>query len=263
MGAILSISINTFREAIRNKIFYALAFFALLIIVTGHFFADISLHNEKRVLWDIGSGLISFFALALSIFTSASIIHKEIDKKTIYLVLSKPVERWKFIAGKTLGLLATVYSVITAMLLIFIVEMLLTGVSPGVNIFKAFILIMGEVLLVVSVSILFSSFSSPFITGMMTIGAVFIGRMLPDLKQILFMKYEHDFWRNLAESLLQVFPQLYLFIPNGHDFNGYHVSITTDFVTWGFIGWSMVYTLTYSCVILAIASLILSKRDLT
>ncbi|MBN2723187.1 MAG: ABC transporter permease subunit [Deltaproteobacteria bacterium] len=263
MGAIFSIGLNTFREAIRSKVFYSMALFAILIVITGHFLADISLHQEKRVLLDIGTGLISFFALMLSIFTGTSIIYKEIEKKTIYLILSKPVERWKFIAGKTAGLLATIFTVVGIMLIFFLLELYLMRISPGTNILKATILILSEVIVVVAITIFFSSFTSPFITGMLTIGMVAIGRLLPDLKHIIQMKYEPDFIRSSVESLLQIFPQLYLFIPNGHDFNGVHVSITSDFVNWSFTFWSTAYALTYSGIFLFLASIILSKRDLT
>ncbi|MBU1535503.1 ABC transporter permease [Myxococcota bacterium] len=263
MGPLLAIASNTYREAIRNKVLYSIVLFALLIILVGNFLADISLHNDKRVLFDVGIGLLSTFGLILSVFTGTSLIYKEIDRKTIYLILTKPVGRAQFLFGKMLGLVGSVYLVLALMFVLLVAQSAIMGSGFHPNLFKAVLLIFFEVIIIISITTLFSSFSTPFITGMLTFGIIVIGRLLPDLKQIIIVKYQADSMRELADRLLQVFPQLYLFVPNGHDFNGQYVSITAEFVTWGYIGWTALYAIMYSAIILLIAAMVFRRRDLT
>jgi ABC-type transport system involved in multi-copper enzyme maturation permease subunit len=262
MRAVYSIAINTFREAIRNKILYSIIVFAVVVILAGNFLADISLHNDKRVLYDLGIGFLSTFGLLLALFTGTNLIYKEIDKKTIYLLLAKPVSRTQFLLGKMWGVVTSIYLVLILMFILLILESIFVGTGVHINLYKAAILILFEVLVVVSITTLFSSFSTPFITGMLSFGFIIIGRLLPDLKQIIAMKYNADGARSAVEHLLQLFPQLYLFTPNGHDFNGRHLSITADFVTWDYIGYSGLYAILYSSVILLLASTIFKRRDL-
>ncbi len=263
MGPILALASNTYREAIRNKVLYSIGIFALLVILVGNFLTDISLHNDKRVLFDVGIGLLSTFGLILAVFTGTSLIYKEIDRKTIYLILTKPVGRAQFLAGKMLGLTASVYLVLGLMFVLLVGQSLFMGTGAPPQLYKAALLILFEVFIVISITTLFSSFSTPFITGMLTLGIIVIGRLLPDLKQIILTKYQADAMRDLADRLLQVFPQLYLFVPNGHDFNGQYVSLTAEFVTWGYIGWTALYALVYSGIILMISAVIFRRRDLT
>ncbi len=263
MGPTLALALNTYREAIRNKILYSLVLFAVVVLLAGNYLADISLHNDKRVLYDIGLGTLSFFGLLLSVFTGTSLIYKEIDRKTIYLVLTKPVHRTHFLLGKMAGLVASVYLVLGLMFVLLLIETLLVGVGISANLYKAWVLILFEVLIVISITTLFSSFSTPFITGMLTMGIIIIGRLLPDLQQIIVMKYEANQMRQLAETLLQIFPQLYLFVPNGHEFNGHYLSVTAQFVTWSYLGWTALYALLYSGIVLLFASTVFRHRDLT
>jgi ABC-type transport system involved in multi-copper enzyme maturation permease subunit len=263
MGPVLSIALNTYRETIRNKVLYILLLFAIIIMLSGHFFADISLHNEKRVLYDIGLGLLSIFSILIAIFTGVNIIYKEIEKKTIYLILPKPVSRPSFILGKLFGLLAAVYLITSIMLLLLVFEVFLIKIPISIHIFKAALLIYFEVLIILSIAILFSSFSTPYITGMLTLGVFFIGRLLPDLLQVILIKYESNTVRTVVEEVLQFLPHLYLYVPNGHMFNGKYVSITADFVSWGFVGYAFLYSLIYSSIILSISSFILNRRNLT
>lgn len=259
---VLAVVLNTYREVVRNKILYAILFYAVLLVLTGHFFADVSLNQERRILFDVGLGLISLFAVVLCLFAGTSVIYKEIEKKTIFLIVPRSISRGQFLLGKWGGLFLSMAVIITAMFAILLAQVMFLKLRPEVALFKGVLLVYLEVALLIAVALFFSSFSSPVITGMLTIGFFVIGRLLPDLKQILFTRYQADGFRAAAEEVLQVFPHFYLYVPSGHDLNGRSLSLTTDFVTWSYVGWTFLYTVLSCGLILIVAAGVFRRRDL-
>ena len=106
---VTAIATNTLREAIRNKVLYVLLFFALLLISTGVLLSTLSYVERDRILQDVGLAAIRLFGAAMAIFLGVGLIHKEVDRRTIYTVLSKPLSRAEFLLGKYLGLVATLW----------------------------------------------------------------------------------------------------------------------------------------------------------
>ena len=259
---VLAVVLNTYREVVRNKILYAILFYTVLLVLTGHFFADVSLNQERRILFDIGVGLISLFSVVLCIFAGTSIIYKEIEKKTIFLIVPRSISRGQFLLGKWGGLFLAMTVVVTAMFLILLLQVMFLKIPLDVALLKGVLLVYFEVALLIALALFFSSFSSPAITAMLTVGFFAIGRLLPDLKQILFTKYQADGVRTVSEELLNVFPHFYLYVPNGHDFNGHTLSLTTDFVTWAYVGWALLYTVLSCSLILIVAAGVFRRRDL-
>lgn len=259
---VLAVLLNTYREVVRNKVLYAILFYTVLIVLAGHFFADISLNQERRIVLDIGLALMSLFSVVLALFAGTSIIYKEIEKKTIFLIVPRSISRGQFLLGKWAGLFAAIFVIITAMFLILLGECFLLKIRPEIVLFKGVLLVYLEAALLIAVALFFSSFSSPAVTGMLTIGFFAIGRLLPELKQILFAKYQADTFRVIAEKILDLLPHFYLYVPNGHDFNGHTISLTTDFVTWSYIGWSVLYTVFLCGLILLVATEVFRHRDL-
>lgn len=259
---VLAVVFNTYREVLRNKVLYAVLFYTVLIVLSGHFFADISLNQERRILFDIGLALVSLFSVVLALFAGTSIIYKEIEKKTIFLIVPRAISRGQFLLGKWAGLFSAIAVVITAMFLILLGECLLMKIRPETALFKGVLLVYFETALLIAVALFFSSFSSPAVTGMLTIGFFVIGRLLPELQQILYTKYQADAFRSAADTLLNFLPHFYLYVPNGHDFNGRTLSLTTDFVTWSYVGWTALYTIFLCGVILLVAAGVFRRRDL-
>src|SRR5258706_14846896 len=107
MTRIAAVSWNTFREAVRDRVLYNLVFFALLLIATAILVGQISIGIEKIVLVSLGLSAISVIGLLIAVFTGVGLVSKEIDKRTLYALLSKPVRRWEFLAGKFGGLVLT------------------------------------------------------------------------------------------------------------------------------------------------------------
>src|SRR5690348_5895302 len=107
MTRVGSISFNTFREAVRDRVLYNLIFFALLLVGAALLFGQISIGIERIVLVNLGLTAISIFGIVIAIFIGIGLVSKEIDKRTLYTVLARPVRRWEFIVGKFLGLVGT------------------------------------------------------------------------------------------------------------------------------------------------------------
>lgn len=118
MGKVLQIAKNTFRESIRDKILYVIAFFAAVMMVASVALGWISATDQLQIVQDFSLAILSFFGALMAVFVGTGLIYKEIDKRTIYTILSKPVRRWQFLLGKYLGLLAVLSLAMIGMLVV-------------------------------------------------------------------------------------------------------------------------------------------------
>ena len=107
MSRIWAIALNTFREAVRDRILHGVIGLASAVLVFTLALGEMSLNQERRVVEDIGLAAISFFSVVVAIFLGSSLLYKEIERKTLYVVLPKPVHRWEFIVGKFGGIVLT------------------------------------------------------------------------------------------------------------------------------------------------------------
>src|SRR3954464_13827839 len=104
---VAAIAFNTFREAVRDRVLYNLVIFAILMVGAALLFGQISVGIHLIVLVNLGLSAISIFGVVIAIFIGIGLVSKEIDKRTLYTVLARPVRRWEFILGKFLGLVGT------------------------------------------------------------------------------------------------------------------------------------------------------------
>lgn len=109
MAKIWAIAHNTFKEAVRNRILYILLIFALLILGSSGIISDLTIAEKERIIRDLGLASISFFGLLIAVFVGIGLVYNEMDKKTIYTIISKPIDRYQFLLGKFFGLLLTIY----------------------------------------------------------------------------------------------------------------------------------------------------------
>lgn len=115
MPKVLAIALNTFKEAVRNKVLYFLLIFAILIIVFSSFISDLSIASPERLIKTLGLASIDFFGFLIAVFVGVYLVYNELDKKTIYTIVSKPIDRYQFILGKYFGLLITILVNMTIM----------------------------------------------------------------------------------------------------------------------------------------------------
>jgi ABC-type transport system involved in multi-copper enzyme maturation permease subunit len=107
MGRVLAIALNTFREAVRDRVLYGVLGLAIAVLLFTLALAELSLDQQRRVVLDVGLASISFFSVVIAVFLGSSLLYKEIERKTLYVILPKPVRRWEVIVGKFVGIALT------------------------------------------------------------------------------------------------------------------------------------------------------------
>ncbi|MBI5528148.1 MAG: ABC transporter permease subunit [Deltaproteobacteria bacterium] len=256
MGKIVAIAYNTFRESIRDKILTGVLLFVALIIISSVATVQLTVGQWMRLTTDVGLGSISLFGVLLAVFLGISLVFKEIDRKTVYTIVSKPVRRSQFLAGKYIGLLLTI--VVNAALMLLVLLATLAYVSrqeqnPYLGIFQAWLLMLSEFMLVTAVAVFFSTFSSPVLSAMFSIGIWIIGHLLSDIR----------FWgeKSMSEAVRIATDVIYYVMPNLELLNvrsrvTYHIPIG-----WDYVGWTSAYAMAYTLMILVAAAFIFSRRD--
>jgi len=178
------IAFNTFREAVRDRVLYNLILFAILLAASGLLFGQISIGVERIVLINLGLTAISLFGILIAIFIGIGLVSKEIDKRTLYTVLSRPVQRWEFIVGKFCGLVGTL--VVNAFLMTVGFFAALVYLDRGFQSADVWVLVaIGFILLqfviVTALTLLFSSFSTPLESAALAFVLFFVGSFAEDL----------------------------------------------------------------------------------
>jgi ABC-type transport system involved in multi-copper enzyme maturation permease subunit len=267
MSAVYAIALNTFREAIRNKILYALLFFAVLLIASSLALAQLSLHEEARITRDLGLGGIELFGELIAVFVGVNLVYKELERKTVFALIPKPVHRWQFILGKFAGMVLTI-AILMAIMALFLFGALGVQSLAGVNdafdgaggILRAVVLLFGEVVVVTAIAVMFSSFSTPFLSGMFTLGLALIGHFTPEARELI-AKLASDTSRWLLSALLRLVPDLHLFYVSGSMVGARAVSVHADYVDWSYVGTASLYGGLYAGCALLLAMLLFARRD--
>jgi ABC-type transport system involved in multi-copper enzyme maturation permease subunit len=259
MNRISAIAWNTFREAVRNKILYSLLFFAVLIIVSALALGSLTLHEEVRTIRDVGLFGIDIFGVIIAIFVGVNLLYKELDLKTVYTILPKPLWRWEFVLGKWLGMLLTLAVQMAVMGLVLGIILAVEGVSFDVPMAKAVWLLFINVMLVTSIAVLFSAFSSPFLSGFFALGCFVVGRSVPDIRALGGKMSPGA--KAVLDFICSLIPNLHLFYPSGAIVGAEEVSVHRQFVGADYILSATAYGVTYSVVVLVLAMLIFRKRD--
>lgn len=182
---ILSIASNTFREAVRDRVLYNLIAFAILLSGAAIFVGEISIGIEQLVVVNLGLTAVTLFGIVIAIFIGIGLVSKEIEKRTLYTVLSRPVRRWEFVIGKFLGLAGTL--VVNTFFMAIGVFGALLYVAHKLSAADAFIFvslyfIILEFLIICSLALLFSSFSSPLMSAVFAFSLFIIGSFADDLR---------------------------------------------------------------------------------
>jgi len=253
---IAAIARNAFREAVRDRVLYNLVLFVLLLIAAAIFIGELSGGQERKVIVDLGLSAMLLFGVFISIFVGVGLVYKEIERRTIYAVFSKPVGRGEFLVGKYLGLCLTL--LVNVLVMGVGVSLALVYVSRGWDpmipkIWPAVLLIYIELMLLTAIALLFSSFSSPALSALLTFMIFIIGHFSADLK-------------SLAVSLGStgarwLFTGLYYLLPNLANYSFITPASHGRAPTAGFVLASGLYALVYIGVILAAATLVFSRRN--
>lgn len=258
-----AIALNTFREAVRNKVLAILVLFAIALIAFSLVLGQLSLHEEVRIIKDLGLAGISIFGVIISLFLGVNLLSKELDRKTVYAVIPKPLYRHEFLLGKYLGMVVTMTALVVLMSLVLAGFVIAQGGRHGVIMVRAEVLILLELLLLMAVAMLFSSFSSPWLSAMFAGSLWVIGRNTAELEAFATGKLDGTPGGRLLEGLLEVLPDFRMFFVSGANFDETVVSVHDSFVSWGYVGSAAAYALTFGGLCLFVAVLLFSRRDFT
>jgi ABC-type transport system involved in multi-copper enzyme maturation permease subunit len=259
MNRVAAIAWNTFREAVRNKILYSLLFFAVLIILSALAIGNLTLHEEVRTIRDIGLFGIDLFGVIIAIFVGVNLLYKELDLKTVYTILPKPLWRWEFVLGKWLGMLLTLAVQMTVMGVVLALVLAGQGANFDTATAKAVWLLFINVMMVTSIAVFFSAFSSPFLSGFFALGCFVVGRSVPDIRALGGKLGETS--RAILNMVCDVVPNMHLFYPSGAIVGAEEVSVHRGFVGMDYMLSTTGYGVSYSLVVLVLAMLVFRKRD--
>jgi Cu-processing system permease protein len=256
-----AIALNTFREAMRKRVLYAILVLVAGVLFLATYLGDMSLNEEARMTRDVSLSAIRAFGCVTAIILGSLLLHSEIERRTIHVIVSKPIERYEFILGKYAGMVATLGLLIAAVSGAMVLLLALQGVAMTTSLAMAIILLFVEVLLVAGVSLFFSAFSGPVLTGVFSFIVWRLGHVTPEMRDAIATT--DDTWIRVAsEFALRIVPDMHLFSVSGTTLEGKHVSIHTDtFVSWGYVATSSLYGLVYLGVLLLLASVIFARRD--
>jgi ABC-type transport system involved in multi-copper enzyme maturation permease subunit len=253
---VATIARNTFREAVRDRVLYNLVLFVLILTGGAIFLGELSAAQEAKIIVDMGLSAMLLFGVFISIFVGVGLVYKEIERRTIYAIFSKPVGRGEFLAGKYLGLCLTLAVNVAVMGAGVSLALLYVrgGWSPLVwGIWPAIALVYVELMIVVAVALLFSSFSSPALSALLTFFVFVIGHFSAELKSLSATVG--------TGSARVVFAALYYLLPNLSNYA--YITAASHGETpapANFFG-AVLYGLVYIAVLLAAATLVFSRRN--
>jgi len=250
---ILAISLNTFRETIRDKVLYNLVFFAIGLLLLSVIVSQWSVGQESKILKDFGLSIITLFGLLIAIFIGIGLVFKEIDKKTIYAILSKPVERYKFIIGKYLGLGLTLLLNFVVMAAGFLIVLWFFEGRLDFYLLPAIVLIFFEMLIVIAFSILFSSFTNPTLSAIFSLFIFISGHFVADFKAA-----GTELQSTSMNVLLKI---LYYVLPNFEKFNIKGEVVHRLSYDTSMIYYALLYGTFYVVCILLISVVIFQRRN--
>ncbi len=251
------VAINTFREAVRDRVLYNLVLFALLMIGAAILVGEISIGIERLVIINLGLTAISIFGLVMAIFIGVGLVYKEIEKRTLYSLLAKPIRRWEFLVGKYTGLLLTLAVNTAFMTLGLAAALFYVGrhfERSDASILVAIYFILLEFALVTALALFFSCFTSPMLSTLYTLGIYITGVFAGDIRTI------GDFTQNPA--ILAITRTLYYLVPNFHNFNAIAAAAHGDSIPFSLIWQNTLYAALYVALLLLAASAVFSRRNL-
>ncbi len=250
---IKAIALNTFKEAIRDRILYLLLFFAAAAIIFSRLLALLTVGDRVKIIKDVGLASLSLFGALMAILIGTGLVYKEIDKKTIFTVISKPIYRWQFLLGKFFGLTLTLLVMVGLMSLIFLAVLFAHTFRLETRLLIAIAFIFLELLVITAVAILFSCFSTPILSSIFSLSFYVIGHTSWGL-ETLIRKLKPGFGRGLAQFLYTILPDL-------ENFNFRTEVVHGLAIQPKFYFYSALYGIFYTIFLLTLATIIFKKRD--
>ena len=251
-AAVLAIGLNTFREAIRDRVLYLLLVFALIIIGVSRLLSLLTVGDEEKIIKDVGLSAISLFGVMTAVFVGVSLVFKEIERRTVYTLLAQPVRRSQFLFGKFAGLLAVLLLNVALMSFALFALLAIRGESPWV-LLPAVLLIAVELAIVTAFALLFSSLTNPVLASVWTFTVYVAGHLSWSLL-MLRDKIPDGIGRWLCTALYWTLPNFERLNLKAHVVHGLDLPA-------GYLGLALLYGLAYGVVVVALACWAFSRKE--
>jgi Cu-processing system permease protein len=264
-----AVALSVFRESIRDRVFYNLLLFAVLLVGAAVLIGQMTAGQDLKIIKDLGLAATSFFGLFIAVFVGIGLVWKEVERRSVYSLLAKPVRRPELVLGKYLGLAFTllvnvlVMAIVLYLLLAFMHISATESVRAGWELeapaadpalLKAFLLIYVQLLLVTAIALFFSTFAGPMVSMALTFGFYVIGHFNADLKHFDAVV--------TSTPLVWLLRVLYYVLPNLAPFDITAKVVHGQPVPAGYLVMTVSYAAIYITVLLSAASFIFSRRDL-
>lgn len=266
MSAAAAIAINVFRESVRDKVLYNLVLFAILLIGASYLIGQLTAGQDVKIIKDLGLAATSIFGVFIAVFIGIGLVSKEVERRSIYSLLAKPVHRWQLLLGKYAGLVLTLVvnvAIMTAALYLVLAYMrwrLDPGIEAGFEtptldpaLLTAVLLIFLELAIVTAIALFFSTFSTPMLSAAFTVGLTIAGHYSNDLRNFQDV-VDSPAAQRLARGV-------YWLLPNLAQFDVKTAVVHGQRVAAGYIGYALLYAALYTAMLLAISMLVFSRRD--
>jgi Cu-processing system permease protein len=248
------IGLNTVRELLRNKLLYNLLFFAVLLIASSLFIAQLTIGQWDRIILDMGLGAAELTGVLIAILIGVSVVAGEVDRKTIFPTLAKPLSRGAFIVGRYSGLAAMLAVNVAVMTLSVAVVLRMAGYSLSRTAAAAALLIFIELLILAAAAVFFASFTTPILASAFSLSLFLIGHLIGSL-QAFAQRTKSGVARAVSLAAYRVLPDLELFNLKAQAANGLPVPA-------GATSTAAAYGVVYAGIFLVLAIAIFSRRDL-
>jgi ABC-type transport system involved in multi-copper enzyme maturation permease subunit len=266
MRVTAAIAVNVFRESVRDKVLYNLVLFAVVLTAASYLIGQLTAGQDVKIIKDLGLSATSIFGLFIAVFIGIGLVSKEVERRSIYALLAKPIHRYQLVIGKYCGLMLTlaVNVAVMAAAIYVVLAYMVWSVPASVQsawdapaldpaLLKAVTLIFVELMLVTAVALCFSTFSTPMLSAAFTFGLYIVGHFSGDLRNFQQV-VDSPAAARLARGLYWVLPNLAQFDVKADVVHGAHVPL-------GYMAIAVAYAAVYVGALLAIAVLVFSRRD--
>jgi Cu-processing system permease protein len=266
MRAVSLIAVSVFRESVRDKVLYNLVFFAILLIGASYLIGQLTAGQDVKIIKDLGLAASSIFGVFIAVFIGIGLVSKEVEKRSIYGLLAKPIHRYQVVLGKYLGLELTlaVNLAVMALALYAVLAYVAWMTDPiarsgwerpalDLALLKSFLLTFVELSIVTAIAVFFSTFSTPMLSAALTFGLVIAGRFSTDLRN-----FDQVVASPAAVALAR---GLYWLLPNLAPFDIRAQVVHGVPVSPGYMAFAAGYGLLYGAALIVAATVIFSRRD--
>jgi ABC-type transport system involved in multi-copper enzyme maturation permease subunit len=253
LSRVTAIALNTFREAIRNRVLYLLLVFAVGMISFAQILSLLTVGSEEKIIKDFGLASIDIFGVLTAVFIGVGLVSREIERRTVYTLLAKPIHRAEFVLGKYGGLVLTLLVNTTVMALWFFLILAIKGMFDARLAIAVLMLYMGS-LLITAIAVLFSCLSTPMLSSVMTLALWAIGHLLWSL-QVIETKTPSAAARALWRTLYYLLPNFSNFDIKGQVVHGLAVDASA-------VGFAALYLALYGAAVLIGACLVFQRKEL-